>query len=67
MDWQQVTSLAIVALTAFLLVRAEVRKRQRTKLRACGGDCGCTSDVLERIRAEARQANVQHVEQQATK
>lgn len=53
-DWQQILSLLIVALTAFLLVRSEVKKRQRAKLRACGHDCGCSSDVLERIKDETQ-------------
>jgi hypothetical protein len=29
MDWQQTTSLAIVVLTAFLMVRGSLRKRDR--------------------------------------
>ncbi|GEM_PF-3280795 len=53
-DWQQITSLIIVAVTAFLLVRYEVKKRQQAKLRACGHDCGCSSDVLEKIKAETQ-------------
>ncbi len=42
MDWQQICSLAIVALTAVLLVRSEVKKRRRARLTGCSGDCGCT-------------------------
>ena len=56
MDWQQITSLLIVALTVVLLVRHEVAKRQRAKLRAGGNDCGCRSDTLERIRRESSPA-----------
>ena len=51
MDWQQLASLAIVAVTGVLLVRSEWRRRQRIKLRACGSDCGCgTSQSLEPLR-----------------
>ncbi len=53
MDWQQITSLAIVTFTAVLLVRHEVRKHRRAKLRACGHDCGCSSRIHERLKAEA--------------
>ena len=53
MDWQQITSLLIVALTVVLLVRHEVKRRQRAATRACGHDCACTSDTLERIRRES--------------
>jgi hypothetical protein len=67
MDWQQLTSLAIVGATAFLLVRHEVKKRQRAKLRACGNDCGCTSEVLERIRAESQPQYFQRLNESATK
>lgn len=56
MDWQQVTSLAIVALTAILLVRHEVRKSRRAKLRACGQECGCSSRILEQLKAQAMAA-----------
>jgi hypothetical protein len=67
MDWQQITSLAIVAASAFLLVRREVKKRQRAKLRACGNDCGCTSDVLERIKTESQPKYFQQLHESATK
>jgi hypothetical protein len=53
MDWQQVASLVVVALTAFLLVRAEIAKRQRAKLRACGHDCGCSSDALDKLKQQS--------------
>ncbi|MBI5471470.1 MAG: hypothetical protein HY961_03905 [Ignavibacteriae bacterium] len=54
MDWQQASSLVIVATTAVLLVRHQIAKRRRAKLKPCGGNCGCSSDVLERIRAESQ-------------
>lgn len=53
MDWQQVASLIVVAVTAVLLVRSEVRRRRRARMRACGHDCGCSARMLEQIRAEA--------------
>lgn len=56
MDWQQVASLGLVAITAVLLVRHEVRKYRRAKLRACGQECGCSSRILEQLKAEARTA-----------
>ena len=59
MDWQQAASLAVVAATAFLLIRHEITKRRRSKLRACGHGCGCSSDVLERIKAESQPKIVQ--------
>jgi hypothetical protein len=40
-DWQQIVSLGIVAISAFLLVQKEVRKRNRTGSPGCGHDCGC--------------------------
>jgi len=43
MDWQQIVSLVIVALTFVLLLRSQIRKRKRAKNSACGGDCGCSS------------------------
>lgn len=52
MDWQQLASLAVVAVTAILLVRSEWCRRQRAKLRACGSDCGCgTSQSLKPLKA----------------
>ena len=41
MDWQQIISLGIVALSAVLLVRTEIQKRKRARLTGCGHDCGC--------------------------
>ena len=43
MNWQQIASLAIVASTAVLLVRSEVRKRRRGNLGDCGAGCNCSS------------------------
>ncbi len=54
MDWQEISALAVVAVTAVLLVRQEIKSRRRARTRACGGECGCSSDVLDRIKAEAR-------------
>ncbi len=51
MDWQQLASLSVVAITVVLLVRSEWRRRQRAKLRACGSDCGCgTSQSSELLK-----------------
>ncbi len=43
MDWQQVSSLAIVAVTAVLMVRALVKRRRE----GAGGHCceGCSMNV----------------------
>lgn len=38
MDWQEVIALAIVAVTAVLVVRHFIRKRRRS---GCGSACGC--------------------------
>jgi len=41
MDWQQIASLAIVGIAAFLLLRAQLRPRGH-----CGskdGPCGCSA------------------------
>ena len=46
MDWQQIISLAIVALTGILLVRSFVRKRKRAALGVCEEDCGCSVNEL---------------------
>ena len=43
MDLQQIISLFIVAGAAALLVRRQVRKHRRAKLRPCGHDCGCST------------------------
>ncbi len=45
MDWQQITSLCIVALSAVLLVRGSLVKKKRSGSAACGscdtcGTCG---------------------------
>ncbi|MEO8167226.1 MAG: FeoB-associated Cys-rich membrane protein [bacterium] len=50
MDWQQVASFIIVALSALLLIRHEVKKRRNRRM--CGGDCGCSPDVLETIKTK---------------
>jgi hypothetical protein len=44
MDWQQIVSLLIVALSAALLVRRQLRKRRRAAMSPCGrgADCGCS-------------------------
>jgi hypothetical protein len=54
MDWQQVTSLLIVAATTMLLVRSEWRRRRRARLRACGGECGCSSSILEQVKTQSQ-------------
>ncbi len=38
MDWQEITALAIVALTAVLMLRCWRRSRKNA---GCGGGCGC--------------------------
>jgi hypothetical protein len=40
MDWQQLSSLAIVAATAVLMVRRSIGTRRR-RAPGCGGNCGC--------------------------
>ena len=53
MDWQQIASLSIVGVTAMLLGRHQWQKRQRARLRPCGGDCGCQSSrSLEELKAQ---------------
>lgn len=44
MDWQQIAALAIVAVTAALLVRSQVRRSRRGMPRACNG-CRCGTIV----------------------
>ena len=43
MDWQQASSLAVVAVTAVLMVRGMVRKRRQ----GTGGHCcdGCSMNI----------------------
>gem|GEM_PF-2714853 len=41
-DWQQLISLGIVAVSAALLVRNQLRKRKRARLNPCDSGCGCT-------------------------
>jgi hypothetical protein len=41
MDWQQVTSLAVVAVTGYFFIRHQIRSRRKSRSRACGSDCGC--------------------------
>lgn len=53
-DWQQIAALAIVAVSAALLVRAQIVKRRRAKASPCGADCGC--EALKSIE-EARKAH----------
>jgi hypothetical protein len=60
MDWQQVASLLVVAVTAVLLGRSEWRRRQLAKLRACGSNCGCSSSIaLKQFKVQANQNLVQ--------
>ncbi|MBM2839958.1 MAG: hypothetical protein HW412_486 [Bacteroidetes bacterium] len=62
MDWQQVASLSIVAVTAILLVRHEVTRRRRAKVRACGGDCECSSSTaVERLKSQVLQESVEEI------
>ena len=44
MDWQQISALVIVALTAALLVRSQVRRSRRGMLSSCDG-CSCRTPV----------------------
>lgn len=55
MDWQQMASLGIVLVTGVLLVRSEIGRRRRAKLRICGHDCGCSAASIERIKDTAVQ------------
>jgi hypothetical protein len=51
MEWQQLTSLIVVAVTAVLVVRSQIKQRRRASLRACGSDCGCAgADILSQGR-----------------
>ena len=50
MDWQQVAAYVIVALTAALMARSQLRRLARRRKRGCGGDC-CGTDV-QRVIAE---------------
>jgi len=43
MDWQQITALTVVALTAALFLRARMR-RSKSKL-PCDSQCGCASSA----------------------
>jgi hypothetical protein len=53
MNWQQIFSLLIVALTAFLLVRSFIRKRNRSAFGFCEDECGCSaSDLTKNIPAD---------------
>jgi len=49
MDWQQITSLLVVAVAALLLIRQALRRRLRT------GECGtCSSCSAERLENRTR-------------
>ncbi len=41
MDWQQIASLCIVALSAALLVRSSLVKKKKRGSSACGSCDGC--------------------------
>lgn len=43
MDWQQPAALALVAVTALLLLRGRALSRRRARSRACGSDCACST------------------------
>lgn len=43
MDFQQIGSLFIVALTAALLIRSGLRKQKRLWSGGCSGTCDCTT------------------------
>ena len=42
MDWQQITALGIVALTAALFVLARLRRKRKAGL-PCDSHCGCST------------------------
>jgi hypothetical protein len=48
MDWQQLVSLAIVAATAFLLLRAKVRRPRFSFERQTHCGCGTAHDAAPR-------------------
>jgi hypothetical protein len=53
MNWQQIISLAIVALTAVLLLRSLVQKRRQSAFGSCEDGCGCSaSDLIKNIPAD---------------
>jgi hypothetical protein len=53
MNLQQILSLGIVAITAILLVRSYVRKKNRSAFGFCEDECGCsTSDLVKKIPAD---------------
>lgn len=54
MDWQQIISLVVVALTALLLLRSFVRKRKQAALGICAEDCGCSVNELVKTIPEDR-------------
>ena len=67
MNWQQIVSLFIVAVTIFLLARWLVRKVQQTVSGICAEDCGCSvnelvkkipEDQLKQLREQQRRARV---------
>jgi hypothetical protein len=50
MNWQQPISLLIVAVTAVLLARSFLRKKQSKPFGFCDSDCGCSAtDLLKKL------------------
>jgi hypothetical protein len=61
MDWQQIASLTIVVVTAVLLLRHEIARQQRAKLRVCGSDCGCSSSsTLDQLKSRTQPGYIEN-------
>ncbi len=69
MNWQQIVSLGIVAVTVFLIVRSYVRRVKQAALGICTDDCGCSvnelvkkipEEQLKRLREQQRASVQQH-------
>jgi hypothetical protein len=48
MDWQEPVAIAVAASAALMLVRMQVQSYRRKHARACGNDCGCEGEGMDR-------------------
>ena len=67
MDWQQIISLFVVALTTLLLLRLFVRKNKQAALGICAQDCGCSVNELVKTIPEDRLRQLREQQNHATR
>lgn len=46
MNWQEIISFMLVAITTVIMIRSRIKRHKLRKILPCAGDCNCTAAKL---------------------